>query len=213
LRLVRRGERLVAVVLAAGLVGAVGGCSDDDAPTTSGSPTPVATSEETPVALPDGALRELVPAPDEVPEGLVPLLQASGPRDADAVAAFSSDPAAAQQALAAHGFRAAYVAQYASPSDPRSLTVLAARFADDAGAQADFEGDVAVSAGDAVETGATIGDASDVRRVALPDDAANELVTVRFRSGPTTWLLAWRAPRPADESIPLEVARELATRG
>ena len=162
--------------------------------------------------LPEGALRDLVPTPQEVPAPLVPLLQGSGSRDAAAVSAFSADPAAAAGELAAHGFREAYVAQYASATDPRSLSVVVVRFATPEGAEADLAGDLAVPGGEVLESGA-VGEASQVRRLSLPDDAAQDLVTVRFRSGATTWLLAWRAPVPADVAVPLELARTLAARG
>lgn len=164
------------------------------------------------VALPPGELSGLVPAPAEAPAGLVPLLQASGPRDAAAVAGFSSDAPAAARDLAARGFTGAYVAQYAAPGDPRSLTAVVVRFADAAGATADLQADLTDSAGEAVAA-PPVGEQSQVRRVALPDQTALDLVTVRFRVGPTTWLLAWRAPAPAEAAVPLDLARTLAARG
>lgn len=192
----------------------VAGCSDDRP--NRADPTVTATAESSAradaVELPEGALRPLAPTPDEVPAGLVPLLQASGPRDAAAVAAFSADTEAAGATLDSHGFADAYVAQYASPSDARTLTVVVAQFAGADGARADFDGDVATSGGEVLDLAPAIGDASDVRRLALPGDEANDLVTVRFRSGATTWLLAWRAPRPADPAIPVDLARRLAER-
>ena len=175
---------------------------------TTRTPTPAPPVSELPV----GALRDLVPAPQEVPAGLVPLLQASGPRDAAAVAAFSADPTAAAASLAANGFTDAYVVQYASAADPRSLSVVAVRFATADGAKADYEGDVAVGGGEPVEV-ETIGEASQVRRLSLPDAGDQDLITVRFRSGATTWLLAWRARLPADAAVPVAIARTLAERG
>ncbi|HWH30116.1 MAG TPA: hypothetical protein VNU26_14380 [Mycobacteriales bacterium] len=181
-------------------------------PSSSPSSGPSVSAPAATAVLPDGPLRELVPAPGEVPAGLEPVVAGSGPRDVGEVAAFSADPSAASRALSQHGFRAAYVAQYASRTDLRSLTVVAVRFADADGARADLDGDVAATGGTAVDA-PTIGDASDVRRLELPDDEAAELLTVRFRKGPTTWLVAWRATRPADADVPLEIARALADRG
>jgi hypothetical protein len=162
--------------------------------------------------LPEGGLRSLVPAPDEVPPGLLLLPATSGPRDAEAVAAFSADPAEAAAALGANGFTDAYVAQYASPQDSRALSVVVVRFASADGARADYEGDVASGAGEPVDA-APVGDASEVRRVELSPEAPDVLITVRLRSGATTWLLAWRAPRPGEAETPLALARSLAARG
>ena len=179
------------------------------ATTTSASASP---SSSAAPALPEGPLRDLVPAPDEVPTGLEPVLDGSGPRGAADVAAFSADPATASTELARNGFQSAYVAQYASRTDLRSLTVVAVRFAGPDGARADLDGDVAATGGTPVDA-PRVGDASDVRRIELPEGEAAELLTVRFRVGSTTWLVAWRATRPADAEVALGIARELAGRG
>lgn len=191
------------------LVGALAACTDQDpaleAPAAArSSSTPAPTSSAVP-ELPAGALRDLVPSPLEVPPGLVPLLPASGPRDAAAVAAFSQDPAAAAAALAQHGFAEAYVAQYASPTDRRTLSVVVVRFATPEGARADLEADLAVPAGSPVEA-EPLADGSQVRRVPLPG-GSDELVTVRLRAGAVTALLAWQEPAPADAAVPLGLAR------
>lgn len=206
------------VALTALLVTALAGCEQQPAleppgatPSSAVSAPAPGPSPAAPVDLPAGALLPLVPQPGEVATGLVPLLQASGPRDAAAVAAFSSDPAAARAALTERGFADAYVVQYASPSDPRALTAVVVRFATAGGAEADYGSDVAAGGGTPVDA-AAVGEASDVRRVDLPDEPAAELVTVRVRREATTWLLAWKAPRPADASIPLELARRLVER-
>jgi len=162
--------------------------------------------------LPDGALRDLVPSPDEVQPGLVPLLEVSGPRDAAAVASFSTDPGTARDELVANGFSDAYVVQYAARDDSRALTAVVVRFATPDGARADLEADLAASAGEVVADAPPVGEASEVRRFDLPDDGPDELVTVRFRSGATTWLLAWRAPAPPDVDVPVGLARLLAGR-
>lgn len=167
------------------------------------------------VELPAGELRPLVPAPAEAPADLVPVLPGSGPRDLAAVAAFSADPSAAAAALTAHRFRIGYAAQYASPRDGRSLSVVVTRFADAAGAAADLDGDLAAPGGqvlDAAPLGGQVGQVSQLRRQPLPGSAATELLTLRFRVDATTWLVAWAAAAPADPRVPVELGRRLASR-
>jgi hypothetical protein len=196
-----------ALALAAALLA---GCSDDEPAATPQTPSASALSAPIPgITLPPDPLQPLVPTPEEVPSGMVPLLSGSGSRDAAAIAEFSADPAAAATALAAHGFSSAYVAQYAHPSDGRVLSVVVARFRDAAGAKADLEGDLAGSSGELVET-ATVGEASQARRQPLPG-GAGELVTLRFRQGATTWLLAYGAPE-ADPQVAVELAQALVER-
>lgn len=186
------------------------GCSDDEPAATPQTPSASALSAPIPgITLPPDPLQPLVPTPEEVPSGMVPLLSGSGSRDAAAIAEFSADPAAAATALAAHGFSSAYVAQYAHPSDGRVLSVVVARFRDAAGAKADLEGDLAGSSGELVET-ATVGEASQARRQPLPG-GAGQLVTLRFRQGATTWLLAYGAPE-ADPQVAVELAQALVER-
>ena len=190
------------------------GCSSEPEPVAPPSP-PSASALTAPlpgVTLPPDPLRELVPAPDEVPEGMVPLLAGSGGRDAAEIAEFSSDPAAAATALADHGFRSAYVAQYAHPSDGRVLSVVAVRFNDAAGATADLEGDLVGSSGELVTT-STVGESSQARRQPLPGDDEGELVTLRFRRGATTWLLAYGARPTADVDVAVELSQRLVQRG
>ncbi|MCW2680900.1 MAG: hypothetical protein JWM62_2301 [Frankiales bacterium] len=196
-----------ALALAAALLA---GCSDDEPAATPQTPSASALSAPIPgITLPPDPLQPLVPTPEEVPSGMVPLLSGSGSRDAAAIAEFSADPAAAATALAAHGFSSAYVAQYAHPSDGRVLSVVVARFRDAAGAKADLEGDLAGSSGELVET-ATVGEASQARRQPLPG-GAGQLVTLRFRQGATTWLLAYGAPE-ADPQVAVELAQALVER-
>lgn len=188
------------------------GCSPDEPEAAPETPSASALTAPIPdLTLPPDPLQPLVPAPDEVPAGMLPLLSASGPRDAKAIAEFSADPAAAGTALTAHRFRSAYVAQYAHPSDGRVLSVVVARFADAAGAKADLEGDLAGSSGQVVRT-ATVGEASQTRRQPLPGGDAGELVTLRFRSGPTTWLLAYGAKPTADPQVAVELGQALVDR-
>ena len=163
------------------------------------------------ISLPADPLRSLVPAPDEVPPGMVPILTGSGARGAAAIAGYSADSAQAATALAAHGFTSAYVAQYADPSSARVLSVVVVRFATPAGATADLAGDLAASSGDVLNL-ATVGDRSQARRQPLPGASGGELVTLRFRQGATTWLLAYGDRPTADPSIALALARLLVAR-
>ena len=205
-------SRAAAALLLAGVL--AGGCSDADREAAPATPTTTPTAAEAPlpgITLPPDPLLPLVPTPQEVPVGMLPLLAGSGSRDAAAIAEFSPDPAAARAALASHGFRSAYVAQYAHPSDGRVLSVLVARFADAAGAAADLEGDLAASSGEVLDL-EPVGDASQARRQPLPGGGAGELVTLRFRRGATTWLLAYGAQPTADPEVALELARPLVER-
>ena len=163
------------------------------------------------ISLPADALTPLVPAPDEVPTGMVPLLTGSGQRDAAAVAAYSADPVAAAASLSAHGFESAYVAQYADPNGAQVLSVVVARFADVAGATADLEGDLAGSSGEVLKV-ATVGEVSQTRRQALPGASDGELVTLRFRQGRTTWLLAYGNQPRADAQVAAALGRMLVER-
>lgn len=203
--------RVAAATLAAACL--LTGCSDDD-PDAAQPPSESALNAPVPgVALPADPLRALVPEPDEVPAGLVPLVAGSGRRDAAAIAEYSADPAAARTALTAHGFAGAYVAQYAHPADGRVLSVVVARFRDAAGAEADLSGDLAGSSGEVVQV-PTVGDQSQVRRQPLPGEGGDgELVTLRFRAGATTWLLAYGARPTADPQVAVELGRLLVERG
>ncbi len=203
--------RVAAAALAAACL--LTGCSDDEPDAAPQPPSESALNAPVPgVTLPADPLRALVPEPDEVPAGLVPLVAGSGRRDAAAIAEFSADPAAARTALAEHGFSGAYVAQYAHPADGRVLSVVVVRFRDAAGAEADLTGDLAGSSGEVVQV-ATVGDQSQVRRQPLPGEGGGELVTLRFRAGATTWLLAYGARPTADPQVAVELGRLLAERG
>lgn len=207
----RIGVATLAVGCSAAL--ALAGCSSGAEPTTapSGASSRALNAPLAGVELPPDPLQPLVPQPEEVPAGMVPLLTGSGSRDAAAIAAFSADPDAAGEALAAHGFRSAYVAQYAHPADGRVLVVVVVRFTDAAGAGADLESDLAGSSGDLIDL-PTVGEASQLRRQPLPGEQPGELLTLRFRQGATTWLLAYGARPTADPEVVAELARPLLDR-
>ncbi|MCU1594371.1 MAG: hypothetical protein JWO12_1763 [Frankiales bacterium] len=186
----------------------------------SGSTTPVvdpqaAASAPVPgVTLPPDARVDLVPRPDEVPAGMVPVLSGSGPRDLKTVAGYSGTGAtqtAAAARLTAHGFNGAYVAQYANPSTGQVLSVVASSFKDSAGAAADFADDLRGAAGTKVST-PTIGEQSSVTTQTVPGSSAKELVLVRFRKGLTTWSLAYQAGSTTEPQVAIALADVLVKR-
>lgn len=199
----------LALLVLAGVLAS--GCSEQS-PTV--PPDPLASALTAPlpgVELPADPLRALVPTPAEVPAGMVPLLTGSGPRALQAVADYSADPAAAARSLTEHGFRSAYVAQYADPAGGQVLSVVVVRFADAAGATADLAGDLAGSAGDPVDLD-PVGEQSQARSQPLPGGGAGELVTLRFRRGATTWLLAYGDRPDADPQVAAGLAKALVAR-
>lgn len=191
---------------------AVTGCAADGAPGAKASDTITTKIPAPEVTLPPGELRALVPEAKDLPIGLVPLIAGSGERNLKAIAGFSADPAAAEKALTAHGLTDAYVAQYADPKSARVLSVVVTRFATTKGASDDLAGDLASSGGSVLPTPA-VGEASQLRRQPLPQATpAGELITLRFRSGATTWLVAYTARPTADPDVPMEIARLLVAR-
>jgi len=164
------------------------------------------------IVLPPGPLQDLVPETADLPPGMVAILSGSGPRDVKAIAAYSADAAKAQGLLAQHGFRNAYVGQYADPATGRVLSVVVSRFSTVSGATADLVGDLAASTGETVQA-TTVGEQSQVLRQPLPSATPpGQLVTVRFRKGATTWLVAYGSTPQADPEVALKVARILAGR-
>jgi hypothetical protein len=197
-----------ALVLLALLLGA---CSNDEAaPAPSGPP---AVSAPAPgVTLPPDALAALVPAPSEVPAGMVLVTKGSGPRTLEVVAGYSGTGATATAAaakLTMHGFASAYVAQYVNPGNGQVISVVATRFATPRGAADDFLDDTKVPVGVKLSVPA-FGSAS----YASVQDVAGgkQLVLVRFRNGAITWSLAYQATKPVTTSVAVDLARLLATR-
>jgi hypothetical protein len=200
------------LLLAAALLAGCGGGSD----TPTATDPDVAASAPLPgVTLPPGALVDQVLRPDEVPAGMVPILQGSGPRDAKVVASYSGTGAAATAAearLRAHKFQAAYVAQYANEATAQVIVVVVSRFATPADAAADFADDIKSSQGKTVPTATTIGEQSTVTTQPLPGTPKTDLVLVRFRRDARTWSLAYRAPTTADVQLPIQLATSLLAR-
>ena len=166
------------------------------------------------VSLPPGALMNLVPTPAEVPAGMEPVVQGSGPRDLSVLASYSGSGAVATRAAAtlrAHGFQTAYVAEFANLSTGQVVSAVVSQFATVAGAMADFHDDLASMHGSTVVT-ATIGDASAVSRQPVPGRVAGQLVLLRFRRGTYTWVIAYQAAPTADPSVVVGLAQRLLAR-
>jgi hypothetical protein len=185
-------------------------CGGSSATTAKATGTPTAGPVAVDITLPADPLRDLVPRTADLPPGLVAILAGSGPRNAHAIAAYSADPTQAGRLLTQHGFRSAYVAQYADPATGRVLSVVVSRFSTAAGATADLDADLSASTGELVAAG-QVAERSDVRRQPLPD-GKGELVTVRFRKGATTWLVAYGASPKADPAVAVDLGRALASR-
>ena len=83
--------------------------------------------------------------------------------------------------------------------------------ADAAGAEADLRGDLAASSGSELQA-AAVGEQSQVRRQPLPGAGGGELVTLRFRKGPVTWLLAYGDRAGTDPAVAVDLGRRLADR-
>jgi hypothetical protein len=188
------------------------GCSDDG-PDLS-DPRVQASAPIPGVTLPPGGLKDLVPTPEEVPAGMVPVLQGSGPRTIDVVAGYSGTGAAATQAatsLRAHGFTDAYVAQYANQATGQVLSVVVSRFGTAQGATADFSDDQKGTSGKIVDA-EQLGDASSVTLQTISGKVPSELVLVRFVRGTDTWVIAYQAAPKADPAVPLGLAKTLLAR-
>jgi hypothetical protein len=202
--------RVPGVLLLVLLAGCGGSSGPAAAPASSGSSVTASTAVPD-IVLPADPLRDLVPRTTDLPAGLVAILAGSGPRDAHTIAGYSADPKSAGTLLTQHGFRNAYVAQYADLATGRVLSVVVSRFSTAAGATADLDADLSASTGEQIKT-AVIGEKSDVRRQPLPG-GKGQLVTVRFRKGATTWLVAYGASPTADPKVATDLAATLAGRG
>lgn len=197
--------RVSASLAAAAALLAAAGCSDDN-----GGKLPAPA-----VTLPAGSLEHYVPQPEEVPQGMVPLIQQTGEADIEKLAGFSSDPATARTALAQHGFENGYVVEYADTATGRVITVVVSKFASIQGATADITADLSAvpPAGAQTVIIPAVGDQSGAVKQALPNaPAGSELVTVRFRVGAMTWLVAVGAHGAVDPSAVTSIASNLAAR-
>jgi hypothetical protein len=201
----RMSRRVAAPLLAVALLP---GCTDADGPTA--SPTPSVSL----ATLPPGDLREKVLQPGEVSASLVPIAAQTGTRDVTGIAAFSADPKAAAKALEKNGFQSAYVVQYADPATNAVVTNVVTKFATVDGATNDLTADLA-SAG---RTGAVfpvdgLGDqAGGIRGKRDDKSVEGSLVTLRWRSGDTTWLLAVSASTQVAQDGVRKLADQLMKR-
>lgn len=203
------------VLLPVLLAGCSGGSTAGPAP----SPPPF-TAPAPGVTLPPSALSVLVPAPDEVPPGMVLVVKGSGPRDLQAVAGYSStgtgaqataSVAAAAAKLRAHGFSGAYVAQYVDTATGAVVSVVAARFATAAGAAADYADDAKVRSGSPTVV-ERVGEASSATVQTLQGSVSAQLLLLRFRQGTTTWSLAYQKAPIADPAVAVRLAKLLLAR-
>jgi hypothetical protein len=200
--------RARAVLLALVLAVSLAGCTDSGSPKGSASPSvPLAT-------LPAGDLADRVLQPDEVSRPLVPISAQTGARDITSIAAFSADPKTAKKSLQDHGFQSAYVVQYADPATSAVVTNVVTKFATVEGATADLTADLTSSGKTGTAFDVTgLGDQAGGVRGALQKGAATgTLVTLRWRVGDTTWLLAVGAPKPVDADGVRGLADRLMTR-
>jgi hypothetical protein len=195
-RLSRR--TFVAALLALALAGCSGGSKPGASPTPS-QPLPT---------LPAGALRDQVLQPGEVSRALMPIDAQTGARDITSIAAFSANPKTAKQALQKHGFQTAYVVQYADPATSAVVTNVVTKFATVSGALADLTGDLGLAGNTGTPFDVSgLGDQAGGVRGKLSAGAADgTLVTLRWRVGDTTWLLAVGSPKP----VAAEGVRRLA---
>ena len=189
------------------------GCSHSGSPDLS-DPTVQASAPVPGITLPPGTLSNLVPTPEEVPAGMVPVLQGSGPRTLEVVASYSGTGAAAARAaesLRAHGFQDAYVAQYANQATGQVVSVVVSQFATKDGATSDFSDDERGTSGTIVSA-ETVGDASTVTTQAVPGKVASELTLLRFIKGTDTWVIAYQAAPKADPAVPIGLAKTILAR-
>ncbi len=195
------GSRTRLAATAAALVvatSALVGCSDD------GKEPVVA------VTLPPGSLADQVLREEDVPEGFIPLLAQTGEADISRIAGFSSDSAAAEKSLQEHGFKEGYVVQYGDQKSGRFIVNVVATYDTVDGATADLTADLA----SAQKTGTPfpvtgLGDQAGGVRGANGSSAqtGSDLVTVRWRRGSTTWLLAVGATGTVEQEAVVKLAR------
>ena len=197
--------RRAAAVLALALLS---GCSDSGDPGT--RPTPTVSH----ATLPPGELREKVLQPAEVGSGLVPIAAQTGTRDVAGIAAFSADAKAAATTLEKNGFQSAYVVQYADPATNAVVINVVTKFATEAGATADLTADLLSSAktGAAFEVTGLGDQAGGVRSKRDASSVEGSLVTLRWRVGDTTWLLAVSASTVVTQEGVRKLADQLMAR-
>jgi len=200
-------RRLLAAALVAASLPASLACSDGD-------PKPSASASVPLPTLPPGELRPRVLQPADVSRSLVPIDAQTGTRDLKAIAAFSADPVTAEKSLQQHSFQSAYVVQYADPGHAAVVTNVVTKFATAEGATADLTGDIAASArtGTAFEVTGLGDQAGGVRGRLEPSLPEGTLITLRWRVGDTTWLLAVGSKKPVDEASVRRLADTLSGR-
>jgi hypothetical protein len=145
---------------------------------------------------------------------MVPVLAGSGVRDLQTIASYSGTGKAAADAAAAltqHGFKTAYVAQYANQDTGQVLSVVVSDFATTEGATADYGSDANAAKGTPITT-EPVGDASSATKQTITGSVSSELVLLRFRRGTTTWAVAYQAAPTADPAVAVMVAKAVLAR-
>ncbi|HVF19035.1 MAG TPA: hypothetical protein VNA14_02195 [Mycobacteriales bacterium] len=162
------------------------------------------------VTLPAGSLADQVLQEEDVPDGFVPLLAQTGPADVVRIAGFSSDSTAAEKSLREHGFKQGYVVQYGDQKTGRFIVNVVATFDTEAGATADLTADITSAQKGGTPFPVTgLGDqAAGVRGAkGAAAQTASDLVTVRWRKGSTTWLLAVGASGTVEQDAVVSLAK------
>ena len=162
------------------------------------------------VTLPPGSLADQVLQEDDVPDGFVPLLAQTGPADITRIAGFSVDSTAAEKSLREHGFDEGYVVQYGHQKSGRFIVNVVATYETAEGAEADLTADLESARKTGIPFPVTdLGDQAGGVRGANGASAqtASDLVTVRWRKGSTTWLLAVGATGTVEQEAVVKLAR------
>ena len=113
-----------------------------------------------------------------------------------------------------NGFQSAYVVQYADPATGAVVTNVVTKFATVEGATADLTADLksATRTGAAFEVTGLGDQAGGIRGTRDKDSVNGSLVTLRWRRGDTTWLLAVSATTLVEQTGVRKLADNLMAR-
>jgi hypothetical protein len=160
-----------------------------------------------------GQLQPLVPAAEDVPDGMELLAEESGPIGVDEISSFSSDPEGKEHELEEHPPQAAYAVQYVDSATGALLSVYVARYASPDDARAIYASEVAESEKEATKFAvAEVGDEAAGFRQPVPAGDVAELVTLRVRLGDLTWTVQTGGPDQADAGLARQIAETMVGR-